>query len=73
MGIPNPTTTADDCHKTSLGCSERLVELVVTRELLLTVDYRDSVWRVIKDGKDIWEEIEEEKLEIDREYGRATR
>ena len=45
----------------------------MTRELLLTVDYRDSVWRVIKDGKDIWEEIEEEKLEIDREYGRATR
>ena len=36
LGILNPTEVADESHRTSLVCSERLVESLITGEALST-------------------------------------
>ena len=47
MGIPEPMTMADECYKVSLGCSKRMVELLMTGDPLYSVDHRYCVWKGI--------------------------
>ena len=46
LGIPDPTATVDKLHKALLGCSEWLVELMLTRDKMSPMEH----WECVKKG-----------------------
>ena len=50
LGVPNPTTTVDTCHKASLVSSEKLVELLLTGDPIYYVEHRECMLNGSADG-----------------------
>ena len=53
LGNPNTTEVLYESHTTSLGCSERLVEFLITGDSLYTSEHSSCVLRSSGDGLDI--------------------
>ena len=62
LRVPNPTTTLDKCHKALLGCSKRLVELLLTGDLLSYVGHSVLVQKVSAEVRKNWFERKERML-----------
>ena len=53
LRIPNPIEEADENHRTSMACKERLVESLIEGEALSTSKYGACVQQSSRDGLDI--------------------
>ena len=62
LRVPNPTTMLDKCHKVLLGCSKRLVELLLTGDLLSYVGHSVLVQKVSAEVRKNWFERKERML-----------
>ena len=51
LGIPNPKEVAKKIHRTSLTCSKRLLESLITGESLSTSEHRACVQQISRDGR----------------------
>ena len=66
LGISNLTEMADESHRTSLDCSKRLVESLVTGDALYSSEHRACAQRSSSNGKDIKKEMEEAHLDREK-------